>query len=1137
MAQSGNDVKPIFIAALDHEPGADRAAYLDAACGEDVDLRRRVEALLAAHERANEVLGDGGEPLATPMPEPSSLAVSSTAAYEPAAGPDILIAGRYKVRQEIGEGGMGSVYLAEQTQPIKRQVALKLIKPGMDSKTVLARFESERQALALMDHPHIAKVLDAGSTDTGRPFFVMELVKGIPLTDYCDQHRVGLLERLDLFRQICSAVQHAHHKGIIHRDLKPSNILIESHDGHPVPKVIDFGLAKATSGLQLTEHSVFSAFGTVAGTPLYMAPEQASLSALDVDTRADIYALGVILYELLTGTTPIARDTFKKAALDEILRLIREVEPPVPSSRISSSETRANIAAIRQTEPAKLGRFVRGDLDWIVMKALAKERSRRYESPIALAHDVERFLNHEAVSAGPPTAAYRLRKLLRRNRGKVIAASFVLLTLLVGLIGTTLALFEANRQRIRVDAQRLKAERRLTQVAKANEILGSVFEDLDPRKSDTDSEALLGLLAARLDKATAEIEEEAIGDPLAVARMQQTLGGSQLGLGFPEKAIVLLSKARATFTDQLGSNHPETLHCMALLSLAYKKAGDLGKALPLAEETYRLMKIALAPDDTDMLSAMNNLAACYQDAGMLDRSLPLIEQSYERKRAKLGKESTVTLVSMNNLATAYADAGKMDRAIPLLEEALALFRARLGDDNADSLLAMNNLAVAYQRAGSLDKAMPLFEDAFARRKARLGLDHPDTLTSARNLATIYQETGKLDRAMPLFEEALAGARAKLGQQHPATINHMHALAVAYHKSGKLDRALPLLEQALALAKTRLAPDHPETLRIMSALASGYQGTGQLERATSLFEETLTRRKAKLGVDHPDTLESMGNLAMAYRAARRHDQAIALLEQELALAKIKLPPNNPHTLTAMGNLATMYYYASKFDRAVPLLEETLAGRQAKFDRDHPETLRCMRGLANAYQYSGNPTKALPLFEETLARMKAKFGPASPDTIGCASNLADCYEAAGQLDRASPLLRELADHAKRASGGASPQYANALAKLGQNLLEQKAWASAEPVLRETLAIREAEVPDTWTTFNTKSTLGAALLGQKKYADAEPLLKAGYEGMKKRADKVPPQGKSRLIAAVDRLIALAEATGKPDDVKAWKTERAKW
>ena len=375
------------------------------------------------------------------MQPPGGIDGDSTTVDRPNdQGPDLIdtiIADRYKIRQEIGEGGMGTVYLAEQLRPVRRQVALKLIKRGMDSRNVLARFESERQALALMEHPHIARVLDAGTTADGRPLFVMELVKGIPITEYCDAHRLDLNARLELFRQVCSAVQHAHQKGIIHRDLKPSNVLVESHDDRPVPKIIDFGLAKATSGMRLTEQSLFTAFGSVAGTPLYMAPEQASFNALDIDTRADIYALGVILYELLTGTTPIARESIQRAAIDEMLRVIREVEPPTPSSRISTSKALPSLAASRQVEPARLSRLVRGDLDWIVMKALAKERERRYASAIGLADDVERYLNHEPVSAGPPTAAYRLRKFVRRNRAQVTAAALVLLALMLGVVGTT----------------------------------------------------------------------------------------------------------------------------------------------------------------------------------------------------------------------------------------------------------------------------------------------------------------------------------------------------------------------------------------------------------------------------------------------------------------------------------------------------------------------------------------------------------------------------------------------------------------------------------------------------------------------------------------------------------------------------
>ncbi len=325
-------------------------------------------------------------------------------------------------------------------------------------------------------------------TETGRPFFVMELVKGIPITEYCDRHRVGVPERLALVRQVCSAVQHAHQKGIIHRDLKPSNILVESHDDKPVPKVIDFGLAKATSGQRLTEQSLFTAFGSVAGTPLYMAPEQASFNALDVDTRADIYSLGVILYELLTGSTPIRRETAQKAALDEILRVIREDEPPMPSSRLSTSDHLPALAASRDMDPAHLSSFVRGDLDRIVMKALAKERQRRYDSAIGLASDIERFMNHEPVSAAPPSAAYRLRKFVRRNRGGVIAASGVLLALIGGIIGTTLGILEANKQSRLARAQselalagQKQAEERLGQRNKANEILLSIFHDRESR--------------------------------------------------------------------------------------------------------------------------------------------------------------------------------------------------------------------------------------------------------------------------------------------------------------------------------------------------------------------------------------------------------------------------------------------------------------------------------------------------------------------------------------------------------------------------------------------------------------------------------------------------------------------------------
>jgi serine/threonine protein kinase len=413
-----------FAAALE-QPPAERARFLEQACGADAALLHRLRILLAVHDRAAGVLD---------RPE----ATAEHARPEDEVG--AILAGRYKLLEEIGAGGMGTVWMAEQREPVRRLAALKVIKAGMDSKAVLARFEQERQALALMDHPNIAKVLDGGTTERGRPFFVMELVKGLPLTEYCDDRRLSVAERLQLFAQVCAAVQHAHQKGILHRDLKPSNVLVTEHDGRPVPKVIDFGLAKAlgTAGA-LTERTLHTVYGTVVGTPLYMSPEQVGINALDVDTRADVYALGVILYELLTGTTPVEKGRFKEAAWEEVKRVIREEEPPRPSLRLSSSEALPNLAARRQAEPAQLSRLVRGELDWIVLKTLEKDRNRRYETANGLAMDVQRHLAGEVVLAAPPSAAYRLRKFLRKRRGPVLAAALVLFALLAGIVPSTIS--------------------------------------------------------------------------------------------------------------------------------------------------------------------------------------------------------------------------------------------------------------------------------------------------------------------------------------------------------------------------------------------------------------------------------------------------------------------------------------------------------------------------------------------------------------------------------------------------------------------------------------------------------------------------------------------------------------------------
>ena len=412
--------RDIYAAALERRDLVDRLKYVAQACGNDHYLRARVESLLAAHPQAGSM-----EEFAPPTNHaaPTSAPISE--------GPGTVI-GPFKLLQQIGEGGMGVVFMAQQHRPVQRTVALKIIKPGMDTRQVVARFEAERQALALMDHPNIAKVFDAGTTETGRPYFVMELVKGVPITQYCDERHVALRQRLELFVPVCQAVQHAHQKGIIHRDLKPSNVLIALYDGHPVPKIIDFGVAKAT-GPRLTERTMFTEFGAIVGTLEYMSPEQAELNQLDIDTRCDIYSLGVLLYELLTGTTPFDKKRLRLAAFDELLRILREEEPPKPSTRVSTTKELPAIAAQRNLEPKNLTGLLRGELDWIVMKCLEKDRNRRYATANGLAQDLQRYLADEPVQACPPSASYRLRKFARRNKRVMVTAVLLGITLLVAV--------------------------------------------------------------------------------------------------------------------------------------------------------------------------------------------------------------------------------------------------------------------------------------------------------------------------------------------------------------------------------------------------------------------------------------------------------------------------------------------------------------------------------------------------------------------------------------------------------------------------------------------------------------------------------------------------------------------------------
>ncbi len=457
----------IFAMALDFEGDA-RAVWLDRACGDDAALRAEVESLLEAHDAAGAFLGDPTHVMDAESSKESARQTHRHAGPSEQSGQMI---GRYKLLQPIGEGGFGSVWMAEQKEPVKRRVALKIIKLGMDTKQVIARFEAERQALAMMDHPNIAKVLDAGTTESGRPFFVMELINGVPILEYCDTRRLATRARLDLFIKVCNAIQHAHQKGVIHRDIKPGNVMITLHDGVPVPKVIDFGIAKATNQ-ELTDKTLFTQHQQMIGTPAYMSPEQAEMSGLDIDTRSDIYSLGVLLYELLTGTTPFNSEELMSKGYAEMMRIIRETEPDRPSTRLYTLGDRATrTAQQRCVDVRELGLVLRGDLDWIIMKCLEKDRSRRYDTANGLAVDIQRHLDDEPVTAGPPGASYRLGKFVKRNRAGVIAAALVATALLLGIAGTTGGMLWALDQKTRAERAEQDQARELTRATEVKRLI------------------------------------------------------------------------------------------------------------------------------------------------------------------------------------------------------------------------------------------------------------------------------------------------------------------------------------------------------------------------------------------------------------------------------------------------------------------------------------------------------------------------------------------------------------------------------------------------------------------------------------------------------------------------------------------
>lgn len=841
---------------------AEQSGLLERVCQGDTELRARVEKRLLAQDSS-----------------------SVTEAYVPQNGASekpveageqlgTVIASRYRLIEVIGEGGMGSVYRAEQLEPVKRHVALKLIKGGIDSRAALRRFEAERQALALMDHPNIARVYDGGTTPTGQPFFVMELVQGIPITTYCDQHRLPVTERLQLFVSVCQAVQHAHQKGIIHRDLKPSNVLVTEVDGQPTSKVIDFGVAKATE-YKLTDQS-FADIGAIVGTPTYMSPEQADPTSMDIDTRTDVYSLGVMLYELLVGSPPIDAKQFKRGAIVEMLRMVREEEPPRPSTKLSTADALPSIAASRAIEPSKLSKLIRGELDWVVMKALEKDRNRRYETANGFAADILRHLANEPVLAAPPSRVYRFNKFVRKHRTAVGAVCIVLLALVVGVIGTTLGLIEARRQKQVAEAEWGRAEA---------EQIRAEAERTRAEQNFATARALILDMGTQIN----QIETGQANPKLADLARKQAL-----------------DKARAQF-DQFRSGRPDDVSVQSQAAALHRYAANVSRLLsdyPAAEAAYaatiQILK-DLAARHPEQARFRDELALTLADRAMLEKRMGKLRTSAATldEAVQLAQEAqgsiasssvrrTQAMIDLDRSSIAIA-LGRFDDAIRFAGQAGEHFDQlkfvpageRLTIDPLFAVIAVTRVAVARRELSQIDDALKAHDDAVNRIKALIG---PNANRDIRYWeCEVRRERAKTLGTVPekraaAAEELIYVIRAleKLMEEYPNVAFYREATAAAYLGRGEL---LTLLGQpepaATELAKSlTVSRELIDKFGVLSAsmlvrgqtyLASGRakDATGKREEAKDQWTKAAKVFELALKVD-PDNFHHRRGLVEAER---------------------------------------------------------------------------------------------------------------------------------------------------------------------------------------------------------------------------------------------------------------------------------
>jgi tetratricopeptide (TPR) repeat protein len=1036
-------------------PDAERAAELDRACGRDDALRAEVEALLRAERAAGAFLSNPTGPghssgRSDDSPDASEPAAASAAER---AGSQI---GRYKLLEQIGEGGMGTIWMAEQREPVRRRVALKIIKLGMDTKQVIARFEAERQALALMDHPNIAKVLDAGATGTGRPYFVMEYIRGIPILEYCDTERLDTRARLDLFARVCHAIQHAHQKGIIHRDIKPTNVLVTLHDGMPVPKVIDFGIAKATNS-ELTTKTLFTEHRQFIGTPAYMSPEQAEMSGLDIDTRSDIYSLGVLLYELLTGTTPFDTKALLESGFDEMLRVIRHDEPHKPSTRISTlGNTGTRTAQQRRVDVKKLSLLLRGDLDWIVMKCLEKDRTRRYDTANGLASDLRRHLSDEPVSAGPPSTTYRLRKFLKRNFAQVIAASLVLTALLVAIVGASWGLVQNSRARtaafqreledekqsvvendrrvrngeaIRALSKRCEEALRAGDAAKAKVALDAARKRVDEGGAEDQAERL-ARLAADLDLLN-ELDAidqfkwtwagKAFGGPseAGVRDHEALLGYGALPEPRPEAPVWSVDDAVARVDS---SAIRERIVLVLNWLFSRERDEDCRKGLfevlhEVDSDVFRdAFRDAVLAHDKEKIEALTRDPRVLEQPPEFTAALGQSAVIPVERRRELMEMAAFRRPSDLALSMALQDAYK-DQQPPTTTEQIRWLQAALAADPR-SYAAYTNLGIALLALSRVDES-----DVCHRKAVELA---PQSALALANLGVLLEREGKLD-------EAIAGDR-KAMELDPKDATVRFNLGLLLSKQGKTDEAMDCWRECIEL--------DPNYDRVRSYLAEELWKRGRLEEALGHFRKSV-EIDPKRGV----SWKRLGELLVELG---RPEEAIPIFRKY-----IEVEPGSAYAYSALGDLLRK---KGQLDEAIPLYRKAI-------EIEPKQDWYC--GLGIALKLKGQLDEAVVLLRRSVELR--------PDYAIGLRVLGEYLYEQGQLDEAISWLRRAVE--------LDPKDAKAWMDLG-------AMLHVKGRLDEAIACHRKAIELDPNDFKSHANLGGSLVRAGRHAEAVPSLRKATE-----------------------------------------------